>query len=193
MAEKLSLGGREYVRAGVGTVRQDLFVMHHARHSGISAIQENETPESYAARLLDSLLSSNHALLLLGGLLLPAGMKAEDWSEDVAYATAGHLGGIVDPAEKQEVYAEVASALLDFFANGIGSWVASARSSGSAPGPKVENSTDDTASGADSSAPSRTTTTTRRGGFWRGLWRRLSSRSGATAAARTRGTTSTVS
>lgn len=187
MAEKLSLGGREYTRAGVGTVRQDLFVMHHARHAGISSIQEGETPEAYAARLLDSLLSSGHALLLLGGLLLPAGMKAEDWTEEVAHATAGHLGGIVDPAEKQAVYAEVASALLDFFANGIGSWVASARSSGGAPGPraKVEDSTDDTASGADSSAPSPTTTTTKRRWSWRGLLRRPSSRSGATAAART--------
>src|SRR6185503_12091079 len=118
--------------------------MHHARHSGLSPMQQGETPEAYMNRLLDGVLSSDRALLLLGGLLLPATAKPEDWTADMAHATAQHLGSIIEPGEKSKLYAEVASALLGFFSNGIGSWVASAVSSAAAAGPLTSSSTDGT-------------------------------------------------
>jgi len=162
MAEKLSLGGREYVRAGPTTVRLDLFVMQHARHAGLGPICEGETPEAYMERLLSSCLSSGRALLLLGALLWPAGTKPEQWDEDLAYATAGHLGGLEDPVEKAKVYEQVANLLLDFFAEGLGSWVASVRSSAAAASPPAasSSSTGATVSGRPSSEPSPATTTT---------------------------------
>jgi len=191
MAEKLSLGGREYVEATIGPVRHDLFIMQHTRHAGLSPIADGETPEAYMQRLLASVLSSGRALLLLGGLLWPAGTKPEQWDEELAYATAGHLGGIIDPEEKAKLYAELSRALLSFFENGLGSWVASAASSVAEAEPPPSNSTDATVSGPPSSGPSRATTTIRRGGFWRGLWTRLSSPTGGTYGARRRTRTAT--
>ena len=159
MAEKLSLGGREYVHAGIGPLRQDLFLMAQARHAGLTdaALRDGETPEDFAARLLDNCLTSGRALLLLGGLLLPAGAKPEEWTEEMAYATAGHLGGITDGGEKAKVQVELVSALLAFFENGLASWIASGRSS-AAVQPGAKNQPDDTASGTALCANSPVTT-----------------------------------
>jgi hypothetical protein len=159
MAEKLSLGGREYVHAGVGPLRQDLFLMAQARHAGLTdaALRDGEAPEEFAARLLDSCITSGRALLLLGGMLLPAGSKPEDWTEEMAHATAAHLGSVTEQADKVKVQAELVSALLGFFENGLASWIASTRSSPAGePGRKGESG--GTASGTASSENSPATT-----------------------------------
>jgi hypothetical protein len=137
-AEKLSLGGKEYGYVGAGPLRQDLFVMMHARHAGLvgAEILPDETPEEYAKRLLDMVLTSGRALLLLGGLLIPAGKRPEDWSEEMAYETAGALGSITDADEKRKVQVELLSVMLGFFENGLGSWIASARASAAAAEPE---------------------------------------------------------
>ncbi len=163
MAEKLSLGGRCYVPAGVGPVRHDLFVLHQARHAGLygAQIREDEPPEEFAARLLDGVLTSGRALLLLGALLLPDGTKVEQWTEELAYRTAGELGGINDPGEKKRLYGELITLIHDFFVNGLGPWIASRRSSGAAEPPSSSTrSIPATASGVPSSAGSPATTTT---------------------------------
>lgn len=130
-AEKLSLGGRTYTHIGVGPLRQDLFVMMHARHAGLVGltIYDHETPEEFAARILDLILCSGRALLILGGLLLPDGRRPEDWTEDMAYETAAALGAITDEDGKKAVQQEILSVLLGFFESGLGSWIASGRSS----------------------------------------------------------------
>lgn len=137
MAEPLSLGGRRFEYVTDAPVRLDLFVMMHARHAGLTGLSqhENETPEAFVQRMLDSCISSGRALLLLGGLLIPEGKTAADWSEEMAFDTAGHLGRIVEHSEKQKVYTELASVLLGFFESGLGSWIGSPRSSGAGAEP----------------------------------------------------------
>lgn len=132
MPEKLSLGGKVYRPAGIGPVKHDLYLMMHARHCGLAgaSIREDEAPEDFASRLLDAMITSGRALLILGALLIPDGKTVDDWTEEMAYETAGALGAITDPAEKKLLYQELLSALLGFFQHGLGSWVASPRSSG---------------------------------------------------------------
>ncbi len=129
--ERITIGGREFKQMGVGPVRQDLYVMQHARLAGLTGtkIAEGETPEEFVNRLIDSMIASGRALALLGGLLVPAELKPEEWTEEVAGSTAAFLGGLRDPEEKRKVYGEVASALLGFSVNGLGSWAASLQSS----------------------------------------------------------------
>jgi hypothetical protein len=161
VAEKLHLGGREYRHAGSDiTVRQDLFIMMQARHAGLMGCvqHDGEEPEAYAERLLATCLASGRALLLLGGMIVPAASKVEDWTEEMAHETAGALGGITDHDEKLELYGAFATTIMVFFKAGRGSWVSSARSSQGAP--TGSSSMNDTVSGADSSEPSPATTTT---------------------------------
>lgn len=161
MAETLSLGGREYERIEIGPVRQDLFVMMQARHAGLTDAQyrEGETLEAYSERLLASILSSGRALLLIGGLVVEKGKKPTDWDEEMAHRTAGHLGSIVDLDEKKKLYAEIASTIVGFFAHGLGSWIASRRSSGNAGEPEKQTAASaDTASGRPSSTSSEGST-----------------------------------
>lgn len=130
-AEKLRLGGHDFTYAKVMTVRQDLFAMTHARHAGLVGARraEDETPEEFMRRLMDGLLSSGRALLLMGALLVPYGMEPKQWTVEVAMETADVLGAIEDAAEKQRLYVELASALLAFFSKGLGSWIGSATAS----------------------------------------------------------------
>jgi len=163
--EKLSLGGKVYYHAGIGPIRQDLFLMMHARHAGLTGVSilPDETPEAFAQRILSAMISSGRALLILGTLLIPEGKKVEDWSEDLAYETAKDLGAIMDPDEKQRVYQQLLSAVLGFFENGLGSWVASTSSSRADAGAKKTEETRNSSpagpggTGPDSSASSETT------------------------------------
>lgn len=162
MTETLSLGGRDFERIQDGPVRQDLFVLQHARHAGLvdAEAAKGEEPDAFAARLLGQVLGSGRAMLLLGGLLIPKGKKATEWTEEMAFETAGHLGGITGADAKAAVYQELASALLGFFLRGLGSWIASRRSSGNAgesDSPATTTATD-TGNGAASCEPLPTTT-----------------------------------
>jgi hypothetical protein len=166
MAEKLSLGGREYVYVGAdGPLRQDLFLLANARHAGLAGvfIAEGETPEAFAQRLLDSCITSGRALRILSALIVPAGVKPEAWNEEDAYKVECALAAIVDPAEKTRVLTELLSAILGFFENGLGPWIASVRASSvrnagaSSPSP---NSIRGTASGETSSDSLPATTST---------------------------------
>lgn len=143
MSEKLSLGGREFERVrGASSVAHDLYVMHHARHAGlgrIGEIREGETPEAYAQRILDTLISSGRAMLILGAMLLPAGASMAKWTEAgdpmnpldnaMARESAMTFERITDPREKGILYSELAATVLDFFESGLGPWIASAMSS----------------------------------------------------------------
>lgn len=158
--ENISLGGRSFTYVGAnGTLDRDLYVMAHARHAGLAdaQIHEAESPEDYAARLLDLLLTSGHGLLLLGGFLLPEGKRVEDWSEELARETAGFLGRVTDPDQKREVQVQLLSVTLGFFVNGLGSWVATRRASAADAGPTTSPSADG-ANGTGSSASSPDTT-----------------------------------
>lgn len=162
MPETLSLGGREYRHAGSMPIRQDIFLMMHARHAGLAGVVRHDGEEAgaYAERLLDACITSGRAMWLLGTLLLPANAKAEDWTEEMAYQTSAHLGSIMDPTEKTRVYSELVSVLLGFFVNGLGSWIASPRSSDAENRRPSKTSIPDTESGPDSSEPSPAMTTT---------------------------------
>ena len=158
--ESVTLGGREYHYIGAnGTLARDLYLMMLIRHAGLAdaGMLEDETPEDYAERLLDMLLTSGRPLQILGGMIVPKGTKSDEWTEELARATASDLGRISDPAQKKKVQQELLSVVLGFFENGLASWSASVRAS-AVDGAKASSPKGDGASGAISSASSQTTT-----------------------------------
>lgn len=118
----ITLGGRTFVKLTKdSTVQHDLWLMQRASEAGLTTAQiwSGETPEAYAARLLDMAIKSGTVLEMLGGLLLPEGKKPEEWTPEMAVETGKHLGHIRDPDEKKAVNGLILSLLIDFFSIGL--------------------------------------------------------------------------
>jgi len=132
---KHTLGGRTFEVIGESTVEHDFTFMGIARKVGLDrpALLDNESVEEFAVRLLGDLLASGLALDLLGCLLIPEGIRSEDWTPEIGQETANFLGRLSSPAEKDKVRSLTLAALVDFFESGLAFSIASETSSGTSP------------------------------------------------------------
>jgi hypothetical protein len=176
--EPIMLGGRAFVTLARTTLEHDHWYMHHARTAGLDAVEphDGETHAEYALRLLSAALGSGRALLLLGGLIVPADAPGGRWTPELAVETAAFLRGLDDPIDKHRINGLMAAMLADFFAAGLISSGASPLSSDGQPvAVKPTDPTSPGASGPTSFGRSPATTRTARapstaGPWWRRLW-----------------------
>ena len=143
----LTLGGRQFVALDEPTIERDFWLIRQLREAGLQEVRigEDEDPDVFALRLLDSIIQSKTPFLLLGAFLLPKGTDSREWSPELAERTAAFIAKLTDPEDKQQVQTQLCSVLLGFFVSGLSSLVSSRGSSlpsqepgrGSEPAPAV--------------------------------------------------------
>lgn len=133
--QTIKIGGRTFVELGESTIEHDLFVLDLTRKAGLDEVvlEDGESPDRFARRLLNGLATNMAALELLGAFMVPEGTKAEDWSPELAAETARHFGGRGRPItgeDKAAVFELLKDLTIHFFAKGVTSVWSSRTSSG---------------------------------------------------------------
>ena len=134
MTEKHVLGGRTFLSVTESTIEHDLYFHALAGRAGLRFEKgDEESPEDFAARILDELVQSGQTLELLGCLLVPEEVGVEGWTPDEARRTAAFIGQLRGEADKARVRSLVLSLLIGFFGCGLASVWTSPRSSRNQP------------------------------------------------------------
>lgn len=130
----LTIAGRRYKPPGVLTLRRDIYIMSRVRRAKLDSLpmNEGESAEAYAHRLLDYLMGYDEVLDLLGSMLVPEETDEKDWSPELAKKIGGTLGALVDEEGKAAVRMILISVLVPFLSSGLASLTITASSSGPA-------------------------------------------------------------
>jgi hypothetical protein len=135
MTERVVLGGRTFVSVTESTVEHDLYFHGLAGRAGLRFEKlERESPEDFAARILEETVQSGKTLELLGCLLVPDEIGTECWTPEEARKTAVFIGQLRGEEDKARVRALILSLLIGFFGCGLASIWTSPRSSSNRPG-----------------------------------------------------------
>jgi|SRR6185312_10974567 len=120
---EITIEGKRFVPMQNGTFAHDIWLTRKIREAGLSDITlgADETQEKFIERIAISAYESGIALLLMGGLLIPADMEPRQWSPELAEQTAAFFGEVTDPESKQVLRTQIASALFYFFASALAS------------------------------------------------------------------------
>lgn len=134
MANVVTLGGRVFWRIEESTVEHDFWMMAQLQEAKLDKLDlpAGIAPEEAVDLMLERVVASGKTLLLLAGLLIPAGMAATDWTPEVAQGIHDHLRRLTDLQDKEQIKPLVASMLTVFFAAGLASVRISPRSSSEA-------------------------------------------------------------
>ncbi len=134
MTEKHVLGGRTFLSVSESTVEHDLYFHALVGRAGLRFEKgDEESPEDFAARILDELVQSGQTLDLLGCLLVPEDVGVDGWTPEEARKTSAFIGQLRGEADKARVRSLVLSLLIGFFGCGLASVWTSPRSSSSRP------------------------------------------------------------
>lgn len=152
MTTIVEIGGKRYERLSATSIAHDLWLMAKTREAGLDRIQvasmEPEDLEAGLDEVIDRVIVSGHALALLAGLMVPEGLKAEDWTPEVPKEIEASLSKITDATKKSQVKPLIASMLAGFFTSGLASLKTSRPSSetaGSAAKPEGEDESSESA------------------------------------------------
>jgi hypothetical protein len=112
------IGGVTYIPVQNPTVRHDCWIMGRVKEAGLGEVElrEGERPEDWAKRFMFQLMSSDSALLFMGGVLVP---KDTVWSPKVAQETARHLGDLTSDEDKEVIFGYLLTTLIAFFESGL--------------------------------------------------------------------------
>lgn len=128
---RVTLGGRAFRKIGIATLEHDFRLIGLLREIGLYEPYrlQSESPAEYGTRLLQDLIASGRAFDVLGHLLIPAEVPPENWTPEIARETAGFIGALTRPEDKEEIQALTLGFLLGFFEHGLSSWRLSTTSS----------------------------------------------------------------
>lgn len=118
---EITIEGKRFVPMQNGTFAHDIWLTRKIREAGLAgiAIGDDETQDEFIDRIAVSAYESGLALQLLGGLFIPAGTEARDWTPELAAQTADFFGNVTDLDSKQALRMQIASALFYFFVNAL--------------------------------------------------------------------------
>lgn len=118
---EITIEGKRFVTLQNGTFAHDIWLTKKIREAGLAnvAIKEGETEDDFIDRIAKSAFESGEALNLLGGLLIPADTDARAWTPELAQKTSEFFGNVTDPASKQVLRTQIASALFYFFVSAL--------------------------------------------------------------------------
>lgn len=127
---ELTIEGRKFVSIANGTFAHDIWITRKIREAGLAgiAVRDGETQDEFIERIAISAYESGIAVQLLGGLFVPAGIEARDWTPEMAAQTADFFGAVTDPDAKQALRMQIASALFYFFVSALASSTTSPKS-----------------------------------------------------------------
>jgi hypothetical protein len=139
----IRLGGREFRPVEDGTIEHDYWLMGLIRRAGMDRVvmQEGESPDEFASRIMFELMASEHAFSILGGAMMPADKDVCDWTPAMAADTAAFLKHLTSAEDKQTLNACTASLVADFFVHGLATLMTSRKYSSplEAPASPSEN------------------------------------------------------
>ena len=131
-AERITLGGRDFEPMTVTTIEHDFWLMSRIRTAGLDALEKgaDESPEEFVARILQQIIDSGSAFDVLGGMLIPAQLRPQQWTPAIADETAKFIRELTDPIDKAKVQSQMIAILIGFFEGGLASLTTSRKSSG---------------------------------------------------------------
>lgn len=137
MSNLITLAGKPFRAIKHSTIEHDFHAMALLREANLHEVymQEGETPEDFAMRILNGAIASGKAFDLLGTFLVPAAIEDGQWSPAVAHETAALLRHTTDLQEKHRIRSAVVSCIIGFFQSGLTYSMTSPKSSVS---PKAE-------------------------------------------------------
>jgi len=126
------LAGHAFAPLLVSTIEHDFWLMARIRAARLDALTkaEDESAEEFVSRILHEVIDSGRAFELLGGMLIPENVPAEQWTPELAAETAAFIRTLTDPADKARLQSQLISLLIGFFENGLTSLTTSPKSSG---------------------------------------------------------------
>jgi len=123
--DAIELNGKRFVRAEETTVRHDFWLMHRIREAGLDQVRiksrKREDVDIAVEELIDRVVYSDHALILLGGLFLPEGLNPRDWTPEIAEEITKHLEAMTAKEDKEQIKPLIASMISGFFLSGLAS------------------------------------------------------------------------
>jgi hypothetical protein len=159
---KTIANGRTFVSITESTLDHDIHFMGMLKRYGLGLLRERpgESPDDFADRFLNEILTNGATFDLLGALFIPEGTSGLAWTPQLGAETADQFRKVTSEDEKREVRALIASLVLDFSARGLITFGRSSNESGTEAEARSEQSaqhqptTSATASGEASSASS---------------------------------------
>lgn len=115
------LGGRKLRLLTSANIAHDYWLKKQLHDAGLRHIQVDPTRPAAesCAEILDRAETSGYAMVILGGLLAPAEMKAEDWTPAIAAEMTAHIERLAGAEDQLIVRGMVADAILGFFQAGL--------------------------------------------------------------------------
>jgi hypothetical protein len=114
------IGGRDFRVVESSTLDHDRYMVRHKSRLDIDRRAE-ETGTAFAQRVFDDALDRGVAFQLLGGLVIPANIRDESWTESLANDTAEFMRSRTAHDDKLTISAMLASLLIGFFADALAS------------------------------------------------------------------------
>ena len=115
------LNGRKFAVIECGTVKHDYWLMKQIREAGIESVDfpADRDMVHMVDALIDRVLASGAAMVLLGGLIMPAEMKVTEWTPAIAAEMTAFLESLTATADKELVRGLVAQAMVGFFRSAL--------------------------------------------------------------------------
>lgn len=145
MSSEILIEGRAFVPVKNGTFAHDIWVTNKVRESGLGEIvmAEGEDHNAFIEHVARKAWESGAILELLGGLYVPAGMTAKDWTPALAAETSAFFADVTDEDSKQQLRQQIGSLLFYFFANALSSSATSPKSGMSTETESAPRATED--------------------------------------------------
>lgn len=120
-AVELTLGGRKVRQILKSTVRHDLHMMEAIRKSGLNGIVKHvdESPQAFAKRLLDTLISTGSFVPVLASCFIDAEKEDLSWTPESSEQLAQFFSELSEPEDKQVVFGYAVQLVMDFFKSGV--------------------------------------------------------------------------
>lgn len=128
----IRLGDVAYVEVGESTADHDDYMTGACFSAGLIPLPRalpGEDPDEYAHRILGLVSARDQSFPLLGGMLMPAGTKPEEWTRKMATETEAHLRGLRSPEDRAAIRRQIVEMLIPFFEDGIAKLLSSRTSS----------------------------------------------------------------
>lgn len=124
----LELGDRKFTVLTERSVGNDHWIMAESGRVGLTSLhmEAAETAFEFATRVMKTAIDGGAVFRILGGLLVPEGKTAADWTPKMAEETGDFLQRLAAKPDKEIINGATAGLLKSFFERGLVSATTSA-------------------------------------------------------------------
>jgi hypothetical protein len=115
------LGGREFHVISSSTIEWDVTLLNLLQGCGLAdvAMHAGESAEGLALRVYRTLMSSGAVFEILGCVMLPADVKALDWTPEIMAASSAFFRRLHTEEDKAFIKTQITSLVANFFIQGL--------------------------------------------------------------------------